>query len=171
MITQDDNSLYICKELEWVFEIDMEMKKLYIYDYMSEEIALGSKAILLKIDKELGNKISEYFKVDISEYGVKLSDEKPSEMNIVDKKQIKNAGAGTILFSVTTAISIFLVVESSTDILFDTGITNENLGLLLISSITLFVCGLCLLLTKGDKAHVEEQIKKELKYNIKKQSC
>lgn len=151
-----NKNIYILKDKKIAFEMDEKRKVIYFYYAYKSELQQDTKSILKTINSELAQVTTEYFNVDIQEYGVSIDDSPVREFSDDDKNDIYKDRFLKYLVIFFILVSLYMI--GFEDIIQERTKPFAYIGL--------FVATLVLLLLTGREQFKRDETETRIKYNI-----
>lgn len=151
-----NKNIYILKDKKIAFEMDKKRKVIYFYYAYKSELQQDTKSILKTINSELAQVTTEYFNVDIQEYGVSIDDSPVREFSDDDKNDIYKDRFLKYLVIFFILVSLYMI--GFEDIIQERTKPFAYIGL--------FVATLVLLLLTGREQFKRDETETRIKYNI-----
>jgi len=162
---EDNLTRFIIKDKKLLIDIDIVKKELYI-DYCYEDGIGFKKAILKQIDYETAQEISEYFKIDLEEYGVVINNSDESKMDDAQEKYLKKDDFEIRVFMILTIFSLISALYFGVEYM-DTEM-REYFGFLVLSLFILIPVVISLIFVFSRKLISIDEIANDILYKIKK---
>jgi len=160
-------SSYISKENNLLVEINRVRGELYIY-YYDRSYKASQKAILKEINSKVAQEISDYFTIDLKEYGVVINDIQQSQMSASQKSYLQENSPKEIFLKIEAIISLMSIIYFTIALIRGVGLENENVGFLILSVFIFILSALGLILSIGKKLFIEDEIQNDILHNITK---
>jgi len=162
---EDNLTRFLIKDKKLLIDIDIVKKELYI-DYCYEDGDSFKKAILKQIDYETAQEISEYFKIDLKEYGVVVNHSDESKIDDAQKKYLIKDDFEIRVFKVLTVFSLISALYFGVEYM-DTEM-REYFGFLVLSLFVFIPVVISLIFVLGRKLIAIDEIENDILYKIKK---
>lgn len=162
----DYENAYILKDKGIAVELDSIKHVVYLYYLVNNRIYNQDKKILQTIKVDTLKEINEYFKINIEEYGVKVSlknSKKISQENIDGIKNKKSDGFLYLVFSLGSILSILYHIYQ---LINGYGLSNHNVGYIILSTMLLIPSIGVYLFIKGGESVNEKNLKRNYELNI-----